>query len=167
MVHGLASQLGGSLEIETAPDRGTRVHLLLPISEAAVPTPAQPTPVDRPSFTGRALIVDDEPLVRMTTADMMQALGYETVEASGADQALDRLAGDGRFDVVVTDHLMPGMRGAELAVAIRERWPGLPILIVSGYAETRGIPSSLPLLNKPFREAELVDALTRLTWATP
>ena len=167
MVHGLASQLGGSLEIATAPDQGTRIHLLLPISESAAPTPAQPAPSDLPTFKGRALIVDDEPLVRMTTADMMQALGYETIEVADAAQALQRLSEDGRFDVVVTDHLMPGTCGAELAGIIHDRWPGLPILVVSGYAEAHGLPPSLPLLNKPFREAELADALARLAWATP
>ncbi|MET0238943.1 MAG: PAS domain-containing protein [Sphingobium sp.] len=161
MVHGLASQLGGSLTIASEPGLGTRIDLLLPVSEPRVVAFPVPAPEERPLFNGRALIVDDEPLVRMATADMLENLGYETVEVGDAREAERLLANDNQFDLVVTDHLMPGMSGAELASAIRQRWPTLPVLIVSGYADVDGISPDLPRLTKPFRETELANAIRR------
>jgi CheY-like chemotaxis protein len=93
---------------------------------------------------GTALLVDDEDVVRMSTADMLAELGYEVVEAPSAEEAL-RLFNRGlHFDVLITDHLMPGMTGVDLARAIRERLPDTPVLIVSGYAEAEGVAPDLP-----------------------
>ncbi|MES2022401.1 MAG: PAS domain-containing protein [Pseudomonadota bacterium] len=162
MVHGLASQLGGSMHISSEVGLGTRIDLVLPIS-AAPDLAASPTEIAQgsamPAMRGRALLVDDEPVVRMATADMLENLGYETIEVSAAAEAEQRLAGGEPFDLVVTDHLMPGMSGADLAFVIRERWPHIPVLIVSGYAEVEGISADLPRLTKPFREAELAEAI--------
>ena len=91
----------------------------------------------------------------MSTADMLGDLGYEVVEAGSAEEAL-RLIGEGlEPDLLVTDHLMPGMNGEELARELRLSRPALPILVVSGYAEAAGIAPGLPRLTKPFRSAEL------------
>jgi CheY-like chemotaxis protein len=159
MVHGLASQLGGSMDIASRPGLGTRIDLLLPVSEAEV-TVALPSGVPKlAAFRGRVLVIDDETLVRMTTADMLENLGYETVEVGDASEAEALLTKGERFDLVLTDHLMPGMSGAELASLIRDRWPHLPVLIVSGYADTDGISPDVPRLTKPFREVELADAI--------
>jgi CheY-like chemotaxis protein len=98
----------------------------------------------------------------MTTADMLQSLGYETEEAENALEAEQRIVGGESFDLVISDHLMPGMSGVELAKRIRERRPEVQVLIVSGYAEVKGIPADLPRLSKPFRQADLADAITRL-----
>jgi len=160
MVHGLASQLGGSLEITSAPGDGTRIDLLLPISPDGLSETAKAPAPSHAAGKGRVLVVDDEPLVRMMTADMLETLGYETVEASDAREAERLLAQAGRFDLVVTDHMMPGMTGAELAAAIRERWPETGVLIVSGYANVEGISPDVPRLAKPFREPELADAVS-------
>jgi CheY-like chemotaxis protein len=106
--------------------------------------------------------VDDEDLVRMSTADMLADLGYEVVEARSAEEAL-RAVEDGLSpDLVVTDHLMPGMSGVDLARALRERRPDLAVLIVSGYAEVDGVAPGLPRLAKPFRAAELEASLAGL-----
>lgn len=84
------------------------------------------------------LLVDDEELVRVSTADMLGELGYAVVQASSAEEAL-RLMDDGvAIDVPVTDHLMPGMSGIELAREVRVRLPEAPVMLVSGYAESRG-----------------------------
>jgi signal transduction histidine kinase/CheY-like chemotaxis protein len=162
MVHGLAAQLGGALTIDSRPGSGTRIDLWLPISKDA----SEPTRVAERSrsetFKGRVLVVDDESLVRMTTADMLQSLGYETEEAEDAHEAERRLLDGERFNLIVSDHLMPGMTGVELARRIRERFPEVLVLIVSGYAEAKGISPDLPRLGKPFRQAELADAIKKL-----
>lgn len=167
MVHGLAAQLGGGLSIESAPGAGTTIGLWLPISLSA--THRSDASTDAPAAIGAlglALLIDDEELVRMSTADMLVDLGYEVIEAPSAESAL-RLLEDGLApQVVVTDHLMPGMSGAHLARVLREDRPELPVLIVSGYAEADGIDSVISRLTKPFRSAELAASLAALTPAT-
>ncbi|MDP1028397.1 PAS domain S-box protein [Sphingomonas sp. KR1UV-12] len=164
MVHGLVAQLGGGLTIDSAPGRGTTIGLWLPIS--AVAPDGEERPVETtPAVKGRgtALLIDDEDLVRMSTADMLADLNYDVVEAGSAEEAL-RLIGDGlEPDLLVTDHLMPGMSGAQLARELKVARPELPVLIVSGYAEEDGIDPDIPRLTKPFRNAELAASLSTLT----
>jgi YesN/AraC family two-component response regulator len=108
------------------------------------------------------LLVDDEELVRMSTADMLVDLGFAVCEAVSAEAAL-RIIDDGTaVDIVITDHLMPGMTGVDLVQAIRERRPNLPVLIISGFADERGITPDLPRLTKPFRQADLAATLIGL-----
>jgi CheY-like chemotaxis protein len=121
--------------------------------------PYAPTATDG---LGTALLVDDEELVRMSTADMLLDLGYEVVEANSAEDALRLISGGLRPDLLVTDHLMPGMSGVELARALRSDRPQLPVLIVSGYAEAESIAPEIPRLTKPFRNAELAVSLTAI-----
>jgi CheY-like chemotaxis protein len=156
MVHGLAAQLGGGLTIESAPADGTKVELWLPISDGpAGAEEASATLTTRQVGRGVALLVDDEELVRMSTADMLTDLGFEVVEASSAEDALRRIEAGTFPDLLVTDHLMPGMNGVELAREARAIRPELPVLVVSGYAEVEGIAPELARLTKPFRKAEL------------
>jgi CheY-like chemotaxis protein len=86
---------------------------------------------------------------------MLADLGYSVVEASGGREALRLLDGGLRPDVVVTDHLMPGLTGAELIQAIRNRGLGMAALIVSGYADVERLPPDLPRMSKPFLQREL------------
>lgn len=163
MVHGLAAQLGGGLAIESAPGEGTVIELWLPISIGSVgiedsETSAIPAIVTR----GTALLIDDEELVRMSTADMLIDLGYEVTEAISAEEALDLLRAGLEPDLVVTDHLMPGMSGAELARKLKDERPKMPVLIVSGYAEAEGVDADIPRLTKPFRNAELAETIAGL-----
>jgi CheY-like chemotaxis protein len=109
------------------------------------------------------LLVDDEPLVRLSTAEGLRELGYEVVEVGTAAEALEVMRVGLLPDVVVTDHMMPGMTGAQLAANLRERVPDLPILMITGYAalppeQTRG----LTVLAKPFRQADLATLLAQL-----
>ncbi|MBB5713149.1 hybrid sensor histidine kinase/response regulator [Sphingomonas xinjiangensis] len=164
MVHGLAAQLGGGLTIDSAPGRGTKIELWLPCSAAVVgedeiAAPARVTHANR----GTALLVDDEELVRMSTADMLIDLGFEVVEADSAEEALHLIKGGIDPDLLVTDHLMPGMNGADLAREARALKPALPVLVVSGYAEVEGIAPEWPRLTKPFRSAELATSVAALT----
>lgn len=160
MVHGLAAQLGGALAISSKPGLGTNVELWLPLSELAVQDAPRPDGGEMPlEAVGRALLVDDEDMVRMATADMLMEIGYHVREAGSAEEALRMIDGGETLDLLVTDHLMPGMTGADLARAFQNKRPGKPALIVSGFAEAEGIAPDLPRLTKPFRQAELARVL--------
>jgi PAS domain S-box-containing protein len=161
MVHGLTSQLGGALCISSRPGLGTTIDLLLPRAADEAEAAETQRSGTEPRGAGLVLLVDDEPAVRTSTAEMLGELGYEVVEMSGAREALAWLAAN-RADYVVTDHLMPGMSGTDMAREIAQSHPGLPTLIVSGYAEFDGISADLPRLTKPFRQAELADSMAAL-----
>ncbi|WP_309737038.1 PAS domain S-box protein [Sphingomonas sp. SORGH_AS_0742] len=163
MVHGLASQLGGALVIHSRLEVGTNMELWLPQS-AAIASPPEPKGKEDQvaPLSGRALLVDDEELVRLSTADMLADLGYEVIEASSAEQALRFLDDGVRVDLLVTDHLMPGMTGVDLAREVRQRSAETPILIVSGFAEVEGLDATLPRLIKPFRKDELASSIERV-----
>ncbi len=103
------------------------------------------------------------PLVRMSTAEMLIELGYSVVEATTAEEALRTIENGGPLDLIVTDHLMPGLTGVDLALAVRDRLPGVPVLIISGFAEMDGITPNLPRLTKPFRKDELAASLAKFS----
>jgi PAS domain S-box-containing protein len=164
MVHGLASQLGGTLLIHSQLGVGTNVEFWLPASAQAVESAA---PIELTQASGKpkgtALLVDDEELVRASTADMLAELGHTVVEADSAEAALRLIEQGLRPDLLVTDHLMPGMTGTELARSLRMRLPDTAVLVVSGYADADGIAPDLPRLTKPFGSAELAAALEAVT----
>lgn len=155
MVHGLAGQLGGALTIDSRPGMGTDVQLWLPTTDDTVSASERTEAVVISSGAGRALVVDDEELVRASTADMIAELGYEVVEANSAESALQLINVGLVPDVLITDHLMPGKSGTELAREVLMRLPETRVLIVSGYADSDGIAPDLPRLVKPFRQADL------------
>lgn len=163
MIHGLAAQLGGALLIDSEPGMGTNVELWLPSTNAEVQASASMAESQWPVKRGTALVVDDDELVRNSTADMLADLGYRVVEAESAEHALEVVHGGAVFDLVVTDHLMPGMTGTDLARNLKQRYPDLPVLVISGYADVEGIAADLPRLAKPFRKDELAARLTSLT----
>jgi PAS domain S-box-containing protein len=163
MAHGLASQLGGALTIQSRLGVGTNIELWLPASI----TPAEADELERADTIvaagrGTALLVDDEALVRMSTADMLGDLGYSVVEAASAEEALNLLGQGLELDLLVTDHLMPGMNGTNLARLVKDSRPNVPVLIVSGYADDDGIALDLPRLTKPFRNADLAASLAAI-----
>jgi signal transduction histidine kinase/CheY-like chemotaxis protein len=163
MVHGLAAQLGGALRLDSRPGLGTKVELLLPVSPEAEPAEGAFAEGDSAAGSGIALLVDDEEMVRASTAAMLIDLGYQVREAASAEEALQLLGDDGlRPTLLVTDHLMPGMTGAELARNVQVDHPELPILVISGYAEVDEIAPDLPRLAKPFRQADMAAALAGL-----
>lgn len=163
MVHGLASQLGGALTIQSRLGLGTTVELWLPQSSAVPETGDTATgSIEVQQRCGTALLVDDEAIVRMVTADMLSDLGYLVVEVASGEEALRLIRSGERFDLLVTDHLMPGISGTDL---VREVWtatPDMPVLLVSGYAESEGVDPDLPRLTKPFRKDELAASLSQL-----
>ena len=162
MVHGLASQLGGGLAITSKVGLGTCIELYLPASDqaASASTPAQDGEIR--AAAGTALLVDDEELVRVSTADMLGELGFSVVEAASAEAALKLIENGLAPDLLVTDHLMPGLSGTDLARELRGRWRNLPVLLVSGYADADGVAPDLVRLVKPFRRSDLAAKLAEL-----
>jgi signal transduction histidine kinase len=163
MVHGLAAQLGGALDLESDPGAGTTIKIWLPIASQDAATPTARTDPVLGARSGTVLLVDDEDLVRASTADMLTDLGYRVVEAQTAEDALRKIDEELHIDILVTDHLMPGMTGADLARAINAKRPDLPVLLISGYADVEGIGLEFTRLTKPFRQGELATTLAELT----
>ncbi len=161
MVHGLAAQLGGALTIDSEVGNGTSVALWLrvgndlPEMEQRAPTVTEPH-----RALGIALLVDDEELVRMSTAHMLIEFGFDVVEAASGEAALQMIRDGLTPALLVTDHLMPGMTGAQLVEMLKAVQPTLPSLIVSGYAEAEGIDPNVPRITKPFRSGELAETLS-------
>jgi PAS domain S-box-containing protein len=162
MVHGLAAQLNGALRLRSKPGEGTQVELWLPCAAGSPRASASHSVGRAATASGTVLLIDDEPLVRASTAEMLADMGLHVIELESADEAALRLRQGVRADLIVTDHLMPGMTGTELARIVREELPDTPVLIISGYAEAEGIDADLPRLTKPFRHAELAAMVSEL-----
>lgn len=161
MVHGLALQSGGTLTIRSRPGVGTNVEIWLPVSTGSVQDEERPLAITTAALSGIALLVDDEELVRLSTAEMLRELGYDVIEAGSAEDAL-RLLDEGlKPDILVTDHLMPGMSGTDLARTVNAASPDVQVLVVSGYSEVEDVAPDLPRLTKPFRREDLANMLSR------
>lgn len=163
MVHGFAEQCGGSLIISSERGSGTTVSLWLPVAteeEDAIDDEHQgQSPLATSDQPLVILAVDDDDLVLTNTAGMLEELGHTVFQAgSGADAM--RMLAEGEVDLVITDHAMPHMTGAQLADALDESHPGLPVIIITGYAELPPHATKRLRLDKPFRQAELARMLS-------
>lgn len=170
MVHGLTAQSGGTLAIESRPGKGTRIELWFPATSAeaaAVPPGPGPGPGKRlGTVIDRALlilVVDDDDLVLMNTTAMLEDLGHRVLSAASGEEAMSQLATRSDVNLVVTDEIMPGMSGTELALRVREGGSDLPIILATGYAELGERPApqklGLPRLAKPFTQAQLAQVV--------
>ncbi|HEY3798867.1 MAG TPA: response regulator [Caulobacteraceae bacterium] len=169
MVQGLAAQSGGALWIDSRPGEGTRVHLLLPEADEAARAEAAPaTPVETFAANDRAatiLLVDDDALVSVGTVAMLEDLGHRVIAAESAAAALDVLDRGAEVDIIITDHAMPEMTGLEFARIARERRPGLPIVLATGYADLDLIARrdlDYPRLAKPYSQGDLARVVAQL-----
>jgi len=162
MVHGMAEQMGGLLTLRSRSGEGTTAEIWLPAVGASAPSGAQTlksTAPTAPPGKLRVLAVDDDRLVLFNTTAMLEDLGHEVVEAGSGAEALTLLEKSG-FDMLITDQAMPRMTGLQLLDVVRERWPGLPVILATGYAEIPGgTQVDVPKLGKPFTERELGQAL--------
>ena len=167
MIHGLTAQLGGTLELASTPGLGTTIEMWIPVATSGAAVVAvREAEGGMTAGAGAVLLVDDEDVIRATTAQMLIDLGYTVIEAPSAKEALKHLA-DPRIKLMLTDHLMPGMSGTELAREAQTQRPDLPILIISGFAEVEDIAPDLPRLMKPFRAAELAAGIAVLDKKSP
>ncbi len=167
MTHGLAQQLGGGLELTSELGSGTTASLWLPVAGSVAPPAVPPEVKVGVNKIARILVVDDDPLVAMSTLDMLTDLGHAVTEASSGDQALRRLDAGLQVDLMVTDQAMPGMSGIELAELVRKRRPGLPILLATGYADLPACQlAKLPRLAKPYQQSQLQAAIEELLAAS-
>lgn len=164
MVHGLVSQSGGAMRIESTPGEGTSIELWLPTakaSDAAVTLAPQRMGVLSPA-SGQlvVLIVDDDQLVLANTAALAEDLGHTVLAATSGTEALAILADADVVDLVITDQVMPGMTGVQLAEELWSLRPPLPIIVATGYAELPDeLNPKLHRLAKPFTQNELVRAI--------
>jgi signal transduction histidine kinase len=166
MVDGLVAQSGGTMRIKSRLGEGTTIELWLPewqgLDGAAGKEPLRRSGACPSAY--QVLLVEDDEMVAAGTLAMIEDLGHDVIEANCAASALEILEGNNRrIDIVVTDHAMPGMSGTELARRIRQSWPELPVVLVTGYADLpNGSDPSLPRLNKPYRQQELGDLIAAL-----
>jgi CheY-like chemotaxis protein len=166
MVHGLAAQSGGRLVLKSRKGEGTTAEVWLPAIPVPATAPAEgPREADATSLGSgmralTVLVVDDDALVLQSTAAMLADLGHRVLEASSGREALEHLGRAHSVDVVITDQAMPGMTGVQLAATIKQRWPHLPVILASGYAD---LPSQLepsPIrVSKPFGQDRLARAI--------
>jgi CheY-like chemotaxis protein len=163
MVHGLAVQLGGTLQLTSTIGKGTCATLVLPVATVA-PETESPAPVaEKTKRSAVILFVDDDPLIAMSTTEMLEDLGHRVIGANSGQRALAILKSEQPIDLMVTDHMMPGMTGLELAAASREVRPSLPVLLATGYAELpEGTQIDLPRLAKPYHQDQWRDQLEQL-----
>ena len=162
MVQGLAEQSGGKLMLSSTPGLGTTAELSLPAA-AALSVAAKAAPSLMPAMKQTALdvlLVDDDSLVLSNTAAMLEDLGHRVVMASSAEAAL-KLVNSQRFGLLLTDHAMPHMTGAQLAREVRLQHPELPVVIATGFAELPDDVSAMTRLRKPYSQHDLIDAINR------
>ncbi|WP_445490726.1 ATP-binding protein [Rhodopseudomonas sp. RCAM05734] len=163
MVHGLAVQLGGTLELCSVVGRGTTATLVLPVTTKAPASTGAGQVTRNAARSAVILFVDDDPLIAMSTTEMLEDLGHRVIGVNSGRHALDILRSEQPLDLMMTDHVMPGMTGIELAAASREVRPSLPILLATGYAELpEGTQLDLPRLAKPYHQDQLRERLDQL-----
>jgi PAS domain S-box-containing protein len=169
MVYGFIRQSGGHIVVYSEPGRGTAIRLYLPRVDApadAPPAPGRPAAAEL-AGTETVLLVEDDPAVRGLVARVLTRRGYTVVSAAAPGEAL-ALAGrtGAAFDLLITDIVMPGMSGGDLARELGARWPGLRVLFMSGYTEDAILQHGLAdggatVLTKPFGPDALAQTVRR------
>ena len=158
-IHGFAAQAGGHAEISSEEGHGTSISILLPVSnevplQACIPSKAETVP---PGL--RVLLVEDNERVRAFAVELLTDLGCHVISAENGQGALEAL-GTHVFDLMLTDVVMPGLSGVELARRARQLNPKLPVLLATGYSDE--ILKNAPefrVLPKPYGTAALIEAL--------
>jgi PAS domain S-box-containing protein len=160
MVYGFARQSNGQVRIHSTPGQGTSVKIYLPAAGQAAIQPADRVQ-SSPQGAGQAvLLVEDDPSVRLLIGEVLSELGYRVLEASDANAAIKVLEGGHSIDMMISDVGLPGMNGRQLAEVAREYHQNVPILFVTGYAESAAIRAgflgtNMAVISKPFQVEEL------------
>ena len=158
-IHGFAAQAGGKAEIESREGAGTTIHILLPVTDEALSVQCEgPGKAVLPPGC-RVLLVEDNRQVREFANELLADLGCVVLTAEDAEAALTVLKAQ-EVDLVFTDVVMPGSSGVELATGIRKQWPGLPVLLATGYSEEL-LKTDHPfrVLPKPYDGKSLTEAM--------
>jgi len=171
MVRGLSEQSGGTVTIQSEVGKGTTVTMWMPVSLETVSVAddmvADVAPEPGATRRLRVLVVDDDVLVAMNTTAMLEDLGHEAIEVHSGRQALETLATTNGFDLVITDQAMPQMTGSQFVSEARAKWPGLPVILATGYAELpEDADRTLTRLSKPFMQSDLERALKQVPGLT-
>jgi signal transduction histidine kinase len=168
LVYAIVSDLGGAIDVKSAPQQGTSFTIYLPRSDAPLST-IESGPATPPRGHGeRVLLIDDETSVLAAATDVLSRLGYEAVSFSDSHAALSAFeAAPERFDVVVSDEVMPGLTGTGLSRVLRHRRPDLPIVLMSGYSsailEKDALDAGVSeLVTKPLQSREIATTLARV-----
>ncbi|TPG47257.1 PAS domain-containing hybrid sensor histidine kinase/response regulator [Roseomonas nepalensis] len=176
MARGFAEQSGGGILIESAPGRGTTIHLLLPRAEAGARERGGVREPEPPAARQRArlLLVDDDAAVREVTAEQLEAQGYAVRAAPSGPAALELIDGGWEPELVVSDLSMPGMDGLALIREIQRRRPGLPAILLTGFVTNAAeiaiggaLSGGFSLLNKPVDGRRLAERVAVLLEAAP
>jgi PAS domain S-box-containing protein len=157
-VYGFANQSGGNVSVKSEIGRGTTITLHLPRNDDAVEAVVTPAkPLGTTPGEGTILVVEDNPEVSDVTATLLEQLGYRVDRAANAVEALARLQDGDRFDLLFSDIVMPhGMNGIHLAQEVSERYPGMCVLLTTGYSDIAvAAESRFPILRKPFELSAL------------
>ena len=164
MVHGLAAQLGGALNLKSTPGKGAIAEIWLPVTAREVDvTPGAQWKMPVAPRPATILLVDDEDVVRAATAEMLEDVGYKVLQADSGPAALAVLRDAESIDLLITDYLMPGMNGVELIRNARNVNASLLALIISGYSTiAEGPGADLPRLAKPFRQIDLAGRIAEI-----
>jgi len=160
-VYGMVQQCGGALHIRSAPGEGTTVMLFFPVDESDESTAVEPPESEK------VLVVDDQPEVLEVTCELFRTLGLNAIPAMSAREALSMLQRDPSIELMLTDVMMPGMSGVELARKAREMNPQLQVILASGYsgptyAAREGELEGFPFLSKPYKLGDIVRKLREL-----
>lgn len=162
MVDGLVAQSGGKLVLHSSLGNGTTVEMWMPISkDESTACHLAPQRVEDMGPMD-VLLVDDDPLVLANASALLEDLGHRVTALSAGKEAIDLLARQARFDVVVSDYAMPGMNGVELAQHIAARYPGLNFILASGFADIPALPPGMTRLAKPYSQDDLRQLLHQL-----
>jgi CheY-like chemotaxis protein len=164
--YGIVKQAGGQITVESEPGTGTTFTIFLPAaSEPAEDESDEPIAADLPRGAETVLLVEDEPVLRRLAAKVLQGLGYEVLVASRGDEALKSCTEyDGNIDLLLTDVVMPGLSGEDLARQVAAMRPRTRVLFMSGYADSPSVRDNasdrtIDLLQKPFTPASLAHRL--------
>jgi nitrogen-specific signal transduction histidine kinase/CheY-like chemotaxis protein len=161
-LYGFVRQSGGLLRLESVVGRGTTVRVFLPRSPDGLGDPVDATPERRPAPepfaaaapSGAVLLVDDEAVVRRQIADALRDDGLTVLEATDGPSGLHVLQSDAPIDLLIADFGLPGLNGRQLAEAARLHRPGLPVVLITGYAgaalDSAQLTAGVEVLLKPF-----------------
>src|SRR5262249_45949002 len=162
--YGFAIQSGGSMTVESTLGKGTAITFYLPVADSLPAAAIETDSAQLPQGRGRVLVVEDDPRVAELAVGLLEDAGYTARLVDSAQSAIDALERH-EVDAGFSDIMLPGgMNGAELAQFIRAQFPGVGILLATGYAEsgTNRLAQEFPLIAKPYDQSSLIGAMAKV-----